>query len=183
MRWTCTTTATIVSGLVLAGCSGGLTTASLTGSSPSQVAAPTPPPVTSTDRALQVASASARAVKCGYYFDASKLKATYMASEAQGGAAADQLQKIDREYEYTRTAVTNQIAKQPDYCSDARTKEIKADLTRHLAGDFAPTAKVRATAGGGGWLDGMTSDNSGREVMNPDWIKDPKWAERTKRVD
>jgi len=167
---------------LLAGCSGGLTTASLTGSGPSQVAAPSPPPATSTDRVLQVASTSARAVKCGYYFDAAKLKSAFLASEAGSGAAADQIQKIERDYDYTRAAVINQIAKQPEYCSDARTKEIKADLTRHLAGDFSPTAKVRATAGGG-WLDGLSEPQTGREVLNPDWIKDPKWANRTKRVE
>lgn len=175
--------ATLTAGL-LAGCAGsGLTTGSLlSGSSASQVAAPTPPVATPTDRALQVAATSARAVKCGYYFDASKLKAAYIASEAQSGAAPDQMQRIEREFDAARGAVVNQIAKNPDYCSDERTREIKADLTRHLAGDYTPSRKVQASSGGG-WLDGLTDSNTGREVMNPEWIKNPKWEDRTKRVE
>jgi hypothetical protein len=180
-------TALGIGALIAGGCSGGgLTTGSLLpgSSSPaSQVAAPTAPVATSTDRALQVASTSARAVKCGYYFDAAKLRSSFLASELQTGASPEQIQRTEREYESARAAMITQISKDPDYCNDERTKVIKADLSRHLAGDFAPSKKVQAT--GGGWFDGLSStDTRSREVLDPEWIRDPKLTpNRTKRVE
>jgi hypothetical protein len=172
---------------ITAGCSGGgLTTGSLLaggGNKASQVAAPTAPPATATDRALQVAATSARAVKCGFYFDAAKLRSSFLSAEMQTGASPEQLQKTEREYETARASMITQISKDPDYCSDARTKIIKADLSRHLAGDFSPSRKVQATAGGG-WFDAFDGDSGGREELNPEWIRDPKLNEnKTRRVE
>src|SRR5258706_1998383 len=127
--------------LVLAGCSSGSgqsTSAALLGtSSVTTATVPSDP----TSRALQVAATSARASYCSFYFDPAKLKASFIASEAAQGAGPDQLQKIDRDYEYARLSVAQVIAKEQNYCSEARSKTIKADLARHLAGDYSPPPK------------------------------------------
>ncbi len=141
------------SALLLAGCSGsgGLTTAALTGGGQSQAtAAPAgPPPSDPTSRAVQVGATSARATRCGFYFDPAKLKSNFLAAEAALGTAPEQLQKIEREYEYVRLSVGKKIAEEASYCDEARTKEIKRDLNRHLAGDFTPTPKKEDNQGGG----------------------------------
>jgi len=46
--------------------------------------------------------------------------------------------------------IRERVAADPDYCSDRKGAEIKADLQRHLAGDFAPNfpkAKVVESCG------------------------------------
>ncbi len=138
------------SALLLAGCSGsgGLTTAALTGGGeqPVQTAvsgsAPTvPPPSDPTSRAVQVGATSARAVRCGFYFDPEKLKANFIAAEMAQGAGPEQLQKVEREYEFIRLSVAKKISEEAGYCDKARTNEIKEDLNRHLAGDYSPRPK------------------------------------------
>jgi len=148
--------------LLLSGCSGsgGLTTASLTGGSePAQAAAPAAPsPSDPTSRAVQVGATSARAVRCGFYFDPARLKASFLAAEAAAGAAPEQLQKIEREYEYIRLSLTKKIGDDKDYCTEAKAREIKSDLNRHLAGDFTPPAKKEQAQEGilAGLMDGGT---------------------------
>lgn len=131
--------------LVLVGCSGsgGLSTASLAGGggSATTAAAPAAPPSDPTSRSVQVAATSARASRCGFYFDPVKLKATFIAAEMAQGASPEQLQKIEQEYEYVRLSVSKKIAEEERYCDKLRTQEIKRDLNRHLAGDFTPTPK------------------------------------------
>ena len=138
------------SALLLAGCGSAspLTTASLTGDANATAgtaqatAAPAgPPPSDPTSRAVQVGATSARAMRCGYNFDPAKLKANFIAAEAAQGTGVDQLQKVEREYDYTVGTVGKAALGDPDYCSNARTKIIKADLGRHLAGDFTPVMK------------------------------------------
>jgi hypothetical protein len=127
--------------LALSGCgsSSGLTTAALTGTpAPAAQAAPVNDP---TARALQVGATSARASRCGFYFDPGKLRSQFLAAEQALGASPEQMQKVQREYDYTRAAVAEAVAKQPAYCSDEQTNQIKADLNRHLAGDFTPAVK------------------------------------------
>ena len=148
------------SALLLAGCgSSGLTTASLTGGSePAQAAAAPagPPPSDPTSRAVQVGATSARAVRCGFYFDPAKLKASFLAAESAGGLAPEQLQKTEREYEYIRLSVTKKIGEDKDYCTEAKAREIKGDLNRHLAGDFTPPVKKEQVQEGflAGLMDG-----------------------------
>ena len=138
------------------------------------------PPDDPMARALHAAAVSARATKCGFYFDPAKLKAGFLAAEAGHGATPEQLDKIERAYDYTRVAIAGRIAKETEYCSDIKTREIKTDLARHLAGNFSlPPKKIVAD---GSWF-GSDQAPAGREVLNPDWIKDPQWADRTKRVE
>lgn len=157
--------------VALAGCSNsgsGLTTASVLGS-PASAAGTEAKPITPQERAVQVAAVSARAVKCGYNFDPGKLKANYIASEQRGGLEGLQLTQIDQLYDKTNTAVRLAIQSDGDYCTEAKNREIKADLTRHLAGDFAPPAKPTVAAKEtGGWFGWLQQDKpTGREVINP----------------
>jgi hypothetical protein len=89
-------------------------------------------------RPVGVAWTSARAKRCGFYFDPAKLKTNYLTYESRQGAAGEQ------------------ISLDADYCSDRKGLEIKADLERHLAGDYTPNLpKPKPIASCGFW--GCTS--------------------------
>jgi aerobic-type carbon monoxide dehydrogenase small subunit (CoxS/CutS family) len=53
-------------------------------------------------KAVQVAWTAARAQKCGYNFDAAKLKANYLASEAKAGVAQPQIAEFDNQHQDRR---------------------------------------------------------------------------------
>jgi hypothetical protein len=149
----------------LAGCSGssGLTTSSLLGESK-----PAAPSNDAPSRAFQVGTASARAVKCGFNFDPAKLKQTYLAYERQQPGAQDTA-KVERIYDVSFNGVAKAVAAEGEYCTDAKTKTIKADLTRHLAGDYAPGAPPEPVDDGSlfaGWGSGG-SDDDGMKVKHP----------------
>ena len=81
----------IVSGLALGGCGSSalpglpnLTTGSL---SPTPAAAPEVKPITPVDRALHIATTSARAQKCGYNFDPARLRESFLAAEPLRGTS------------------------------------------------------------------------------------------------
>jgi hypothetical protein len=164
----------------LAGCSGGstgLTTGSLFGSKQADAVAAAPVETPSL-RAAQVAAVSARAAKCGYNFDAARLKSGFLASEATNGASAQDMGKIEREYDTIRAKVATSITSDPDFCSDGKTREIKADLTRHIAGDYsAPLMQKRV-------IDEklLASGPRARETLNPEFLTD-KYASKTKRIE
>ncbi len=113
-------------------------------------------------RALQVGATSARAKFCNFNFDPATLKTKYLASEAAQGATPDQMNKVERAYEYARGSVAQSIAQQPNYCSEYQGKEIKADLGRHLAGDYTPPPKAVAKTDGGGLFSGLL-DSGGKK--------------------
>jgi hypothetical protein len=171
----------------LSGCSGGsgVSTASILGTAPAPpsgeavaaVAAPAAPmyvPSTPTERAFQVGTVSARAAKCGYNFDQQKLKAAYMAHEIGVGTPTDQMANVEKIYTVAFTGVTKASAEDPNYCSDRKTQEIKADLTKLLAGDFEPPKKAvvakKKDDGGifGDWFSGEDED-SGPKMGTTDW--------------
>jgi hypothetical protein len=135
----------LASGLLLAvaaaaaGCgssAGGL----ITGTTTTEIA-PDAPGKLSNDhplaRPVAVAWTSARAEKCGFYFDPGKLRASYLAYEAKQ-SNAEQLAKAQQTYDTTLKLIGQQLASQPDYCNDRKGAEIKGDLQRHLAGDYTP---------------------------------------------
>lgn len=188
-----TISALMLAAAALSGCSssGGVSTASILGDAPTPppaaaaaqagVAAPAVPAApasTPTDRAFQVGSVTARAVKCGYNFDQAKLKASYMANEiGRGTADTTQLDKI---YQVAYNGVMKAAAEDPSYCSDRKTQSIKTDLARLLAGDFEPPKKavVAKTDDGGmfdGWFDGG-SHESGPSFGSEDW-----WAKQAEK--
>jgi len=132
----------IASGLVLAvaaalgGCGGG-GAGLLTGST--AAAADAPGALSNDDpaaRPVAVAWTSARAQRCGFYFDPTKLRSSYLAFEAR--QAGSDRAKAEKTYDSTFQAIRQRAASDPDYCTDAKSAEIKKDLTRHLAGDFRP---------------------------------------------
>jgi hypothetical protein len=48
--------------------------------------------------------------------------------------------KIEKIYDVSFNAVAKAVAAEGEYCTDAKTRTIKADLGRHLAGDYTPSA-------------------------------------------
>lgn len=89
-------------------------------------------------RPIQVAWTSARAQRCGFNFDTGKMRANYLTFEQRKGAAGEQLAKIQNSYDTTFKTISGKVSADPDYCTDKRSELIKADLQRHLAGDYAP---------------------------------------------
>jgi hypothetical protein len=167
--------------VTLSGCSGGgsgLTTGSLFGSKEAAAVAAAPPVETPSTRAVYVSAVSARAAKCGYNFEPARLKSGFLASEQSKGASAQDMAKIEREYDTIRAKVAGAVAADPDFCSDAKTRQIKADLTRHMAGDYSvPVDQSKA-------IDQRLLANGPRtrEVLNPEFLKD-KYASKTKRIE
>lgn len=160
----------MLAAMVLGGCSGGssLTTASLFGGDEKPAAAPTivnDPPM----RAFQVGTVSARAIKCGFNFDPAKLKASYLMYESQQPGGAD-MAKLEKIYDVSFNGVAKAVATQNSYCTPAKTKRIKADLTRHLAGDYTPSAPEPKQEEEGifsGWgTDGTESDKGVRSTIS-----------------
>jgi hypothetical protein len=157
-------TAAVTSASLLAACGntgGGLTTGSVFGSA-TALPADAPQGISNQDpmaRPVQVAWTSARAKRCGFYFDPAKLRSSYLAYEAKQGAAGEQLARIEKTYDSTYKTVGDKIANDPDYCTDRKGAEIKADLQRHLAGDFTPNLpKPKPVTGLFDWVSSTPSD-------------------------
>lgn len=171
--------------VALAGCSSGsgLSTGSLFGSgeaatpvaAPAGAAGPVNDP---TSRAFQVGSVSARAVKCGYNFDPAKLKANFLATESTAITPAD-LPRVEKVYDTAYNGVTKAVAAQPGYCTPGKTADIKANLTRHLAGDFSPApVKQVAKPADDGWFSNWGgSGDGGPKFGSDDW-----WAKQTDAI-
>lgn len=121
------------------GNSGGLSTSSILGGGSS--APPAPKPVTASDRALYVGATVARAQRCGFIFDPEQVRANFIAAEAQAGTPPDQVQKVTREFDFTRKSVLDSTVKDETYCTEGRAREVKAALGRQLAGDYSPPQK------------------------------------------
>jgi hypothetical protein len=136
-----------------AGCSsgaGGLTT-SATGALPADAASG----ITNEDpmaRPVAVAWTSARAKRCGFYFDPARLKTNYLAYEAKQGTTGEQYAKVEKTYDATYKATSEKVSAETDYCTERKGLEIKADLERHLAGDYTPNLpKPKNLASCGFW--------------------------------
>jgi hypothetical protein len=181
---------TIIAAAALSGCSGssgnsaGLTTsaildgggASVPGDAPS-VAADDP-----LARPIQVGWTVARAQKCGFNFDAAKMRGAFLAGEIQRGMAGDAMSKIEKSYDQTVTTVRGNITGDADYCTDKRSAAIKSDLQRHLAGDYSsklqePKKKVAT----GGFFEGWGEPDDKKFDPKTIWqeLKDKKDGTRT----
>ncbi len=100
-------------------------------------------------RPIGVAWTSARAKRCGFYFDHAKLRASYLAYEARQ-LNREQLASSEKTFDSTFKVISERVSADADYCTDQKGAEIKADLTRYLQGDFTPNfpkAKVVETCG------------------------------------
>lgn len=182
MKNTCLPLLLATASLSLAACNAGplLQTGSLT----AQPADAAPKPATPLDRALNAAATSARAQKCGYFFDPAALRANFLAAETQRGTAEPELTKVSQAYDYTHRTVAGKIANNDDYCaSDERTAGIKTSLNRLLAGNFEAPAPEKKQESGGLFASFDLEDNR-QEVFNPDHIYDPLLNESaTRKVD
>lgn len=148
--------------VLLSGCSGAatsLTTGSLFGGGEAEESKPQPaaaPEGDATSRAFQVGSVSARAVKCGYNFDPAALKSKFLATESTRGATPEMIARAEKIYDVAYNGVWKGVATQDNYCSASRTEKIRADLKRHLAGDYSPGKRKVVTSetnnGSGSWF-------------------------------
>jgi len=155
--------ATLVSGACSSTASNLLSTGSILPTSQTS-AAPAAPAVTPLDRTVQVAAVSARAQKCGYVFSPGDLKANYLAFETAQGGTPEAVASLGPRYDFTKRRIASRISADPNYCDDARTAQIKADLNRHLAGDFTPRKVRRGIEKA--WYE---SDTTTRTEINPDF--------------
>ena len=89
-------------------------------------------------RPVAVAWTAARAKRCGFYFDSGRLRTSYLAYEAGQGGAREKLAEIEKSYDTTFKVISDKVTADAGYCTDRKSAEIKADLQRHLAGDYAP---------------------------------------------
>lgn len=169
----------VAASLVCAGCSAdssSLITGSLFGSKEASAVA-AGPTETPSMRAAQVSAVSARAAKCGYNFDPTRLKSNFLAAESAKGASVQDMAKIEKEFDTIRAKVADTITADADFCSDQRTRTIKADLTRHMAGDFSLGVENKK-------IDERLLANvpRTREVLNREFLLDRN-APKTKRIE
>jgi len=147
---------------------GGVTTGTLFGkSNPTESGPPPPKPISSTDRAVFVGATVARAQRCGFYFNPDEIRSNFIAAEQQSGAPEAAVQKATKEFDFTRQTVIAAAAKEEGYCTEGRTREVKAALTRQLAGDFNPP-QARQTIDVG-WYDYQKKKDTldGTKVFEP----------------
>jgi hypothetical protein len=93
-------------------------------------------------RPVQVAWTSARARYCGFIFDPARLRSDYLATEQSLGASPEEMQKLQKTYDYTYQSVTDAIKKDAYYCNKSRTDAIREALNHFLAGDYTSRAKI-----------------------------------------
>lgn len=161
--------------LTLSGCSGsggsGVSTASILDGSPSGATGEAVP-VKNDDpnaRTVQVAFTSARAQRCGFVFDSSKLRASFVAAEAVRAPNPN----IEKVYDQTATTIAANAKADPDYCSQKKSAGIKADLQRHLSGNYEPNLpnQDKKVASGGFW-DSLISDEPTKAFDDKTFWKD-----------
>jgi hypothetical protein len=130
----------------LAACSGpsgsgstSLVTGSVFSSAPKAAVNPDNPAL----RPTKVALVSAGAVKCGFYFDPAKLRQAFLASHtSNSGLPADQIGKAQQSYDTAFERGAKALGPQEGFCTDGQVGQLKADLNRHLAGDYTTVAHL-----------------------------------------
>ena len=128
-------------------------------------------------RPVSVAWTSARAKRCGFYFEPAKLKINYLSYERAQGADGEQLAKIEKSYDASFKATSDRISGDADYCGDRKGLAIKADLQRHLAGDYAPnlpTPKPVASCGFFGCSESISDEPFDSKKFWTEKDKNPK---------
>ncbi|MEO0809548.1 MAG: hypothetical protein AAFW82_02705 [Pseudomonadota bacterium] len=154
--------------LLLTACGG----VKLPGLSTGSTDTPQPPPDDPVERAVQVGVTSARAQKCGYYFDPQQLRANFLTAEAQRTLDPAMLKKVETAHDFSHQKVTAAIAQTEGFCTEERTTEIKTALTRYLAGDFS-VAKKPEPADNTSAFDIFGNERPTDDTFNSDTIHDP----------
>ena len=162
----------------LAACSGpsgsssSLVTGSIFSSAPKTAAAadgaPAVKPEDPAARPVNVAWTSARAAKCGFYFDPAKLRQSFLTSQVADGVKGEQLAKVQQSYDTSFARVAKALAGQDTYCDEQQVAEIKSNLNRHLAGDFSTAAKPTKVAQKEGALDWFLDAGQKSDVAKMD---------------
>jgi hypothetical protein len=124
---------TLAAACLLAGCSSSATT--LTGGAAEVGGLKNEDPMA---RPVGVAWTSARAKRCGFYFNPDKLRTSYLTWERTQGAPPEQLAKIEATYDTAFKKTFADVSGDTGYCTEHKGGEIKADLQRYLAGDYTP---------------------------------------------
>ena len=140
-----------------------------TGSTDTPGASATPDPMA---RPVSVAWTSARAQRCGFHFDPAKLKVNYLGYERTQGTDVDRLAKVERAYDSSFKITSDRISGDADYCTDRKGLDIKADLQRHLAGDYSPNLPAAKAATNCGFF-GCAKSVSGEPFGSKDF-----WTEK-----
>jgi hypothetical protein len=162
--------ATALAGCSMTSASSGLTTGSLFSSNAKATPASASPANDPSSRAFQVGTVSARAIKCGFNFDPAKLKTNYLAYERALGGTTD-MARVERTYDVSFNGVAKAVAGEEDYCSQEKTATIKADLARHLVGDYTPSPPPKAEPEEGlfsGWGGGGDDGKSMKSTLPGD---------------
>lgn len=171
-------TAAVVATALVACSSGqgsGVTTGSVLGGDPAVNGDQAP---TSTNdpmaRPIHIGWVTARAQRCGFHFDPAKVKASYFAYESAQGATGDQLNRIQRAYDYSHSSISQRVKGDADYCDSKRSVEIKEHLGKVLAGDYSvPPPKQVAQKKGGGMFSDMFETPPSAKPMDTDKIFNP----------
>lgn len=146
----------------------GMTTGSLFGGGSATPAAPPQPANDPTSRALQVGTTAARAAKCGFNFDANKLRTQFLASESAAMTNPADAGKLGKIYDTGYNGISKAVAsKSEDYCSALKTARIKEALNRHLAGDYTPAPPEPIADDGGLFGDVGATDGNAFKDSNP----------------
>ena len=111
-------------------------------------------------RVVQVAWTAARAQRCGFIFDPAKLKANFLAAEATRTGPTGAGAATEKVYDQTFASISVKIKADPDYCSKSKNGAIKADLQRHLAGNYDPNFPQEKKVASSGFFDGLVSDDT-----------------------
>lgn len=153
----------------LAACNAGslLTTGSLTGKKAAPAA---PKPATPIDRALHVAATSARAYRCGFYFDRAALRTNFLTAETTRGTPLETVTKAGQSYQFTETRVAASIKDSATYCTKVRTTSIKKNLQQALAGNFEPPVKKAVAQQG---IASLLEQDSAPKPFNKEAVFDP----------
>jgi len=138
-----------------------------------------PPPDDPIERAVHVGATSARAQKCGYYFDPSQLKANFLTSETNRTPLPGMQGKLENAYNFSHNKITASIANAENYCTPDQTSKIKNNLTRYLAGDFSLPQK-KQTATGGGFFETYADDEK-QEKFSSETFYDPMTSSNRRR--
>ena len=108
-------------------------------------------------RPLAVAWTSARAKRRGFSFDPAKLRTLYLAYEAKQGAMDEAYAKMEKAYDTSYRLTLEKVSSDPNYCTEQKQRQIKANLERHIVGDYsANLPPPKSAAACKSWL-GCTS--------------------------
>ena len=100
------------------------------------------PPATPSQRAVQVAWTAANARYCAFGLNPQKLKSDYLNWERAQGASAETIQTLNSTYDKSFLTFYDKVKETPGYCTKAKIEEIRPEINRHLAGDYAPKKKI-----------------------------------------